>query len=367
MILRVSSYIGQVMNYFKYGDEAIGAGPGTTYDTDSRLIEEKFGKSNIAVGIIPNTSIIDERNLTEELENLDFVNYAISLGGTLPEGIPIDFLPEKLTGELHTDNYARILISLNTTQESDYAFECMEKVQSAIEKYYKDGYALGTTSSTMDIKDILRSDYENVSLISLLGVAMVVMITFGSVLLPILVIIPIELAIFINMTIPYIIGSTIPYMGYIIVSCVQIGATIDYSILVTNNYIKARNDMDKVEASKAAVSRSALSVITSGSILTVVGYGLYFTSSVQGISQLGRLVGRGAVLSVILVLSLLPALLCAFDKIIKKPTDVPRASKLRRLRNMRENHELKLFGKYKNDGMNVISADSKEGTANENA
>ncbi|MCI8342024.1 MAG: MMPL family transporter [Firmicutes bacterium] len=321
ILLAVPCYFGQNMNAFQYGDEAIGAGPGTLYYEDSRLIDDVFGKSNMAIGLIPNTSIVDERKLTEELNDLNFVNFAISLGSALPEGIPVDFLPKDIVEQLHTENYSRILISLNTTQESEYAFDCITKVQNVIESYYEDGYALGMTSSTMDIKDILTTDYARVSLISLLGVAIVVMLTFGSALMPVLVIIPIEVAIYLNMTIPYVIGSTMPYMGYIIVSCLQLGATIDYSILVTNNYINARKDMDKADAGKAAVSRSAVSVITSGAILTVVGYGLFFSSSVRGVSQIGRLVGRGAILSVIMVLSLLPALLIVFDKAVKKGID----------------------------------------------
>ena len=108
------------------------------------------------------------------------------------------------------------------------------------------------------------------------------------------------------------------YIGYIIVSCLQLGATIDYSILLTNHYIEARNSLDPEHSAKAAISRSALSVLTSGSILTVVGYGLFFSSTIQGISQIGRLVGRGALFSMVLVLSLLPALLAMFDGPIER-------------------------------------------------
>ena len=108
------------------------------------------------------------------------------------------------------------------------------------------------------------------------------------------------------------------YIGYIIVSCLQLGATIDYSILMTNNYLGFRKTMNNTDSAMAAISKSTLSILTSGGILTVVGYLLFFTSSIQAISQVGRLVGRGALLSMILVLSLLPALLSTFDKQIQK-------------------------------------------------
>lgn len=317
VLVAVPCYFGQDMNTFKYGDAAIGAGPGTKVFEDDKIINEKFGKSNMVLAIVPNTSNIKEKDLTETLNDFGFVNYALSLSGTLPEGIPESFLPQKLVEQLHTEDYARIILSMDTTEESDYAFDCAAKVQDTVKSYYGDeGFAIGMTTSTMDIKDILRDDYSKVSLISLAGVALVVFIAFKAFLVPILVIIPIEVAIYLNMTIPYLLGDTMTYIGYIIVSCLQLGATIDYAILMTNNYLSARKTMDRIEAPKAAISKSAMSIITSGSIITVVGYGLFFTSSVQGISQIGRLVARGALLSVMLVLSLLPALLSAFDKII---------------------------------------------------
>jgi hypothetical protein len=177
---------------------------------------------------------------------------------------------------------------------------------------------IGKTPSTIDIRDILTEDYNRVSVLSLLGVAIVVMITFRSVTVPLLVIIPIEVAIYLNMTLPYIYGDSVIYIGYIIVSCLQLGATIDYSILMTNNYMEMRETMESRQAAIAAISKSTISILTSGSILTVVGYLLYFTSTIRIISQVGRMVGRGALLSMILVMSLLPALLAAFDGPIKK-------------------------------------------------
>ena len=319
VFIALPTYVGQGMNNFLYGDDALGAGPGTTVYEDTKRIDEVFGKSNVVLAIVPNGSIVKERELTQELDDLEFISYALSIGGTLPEGIPEDFLPNELVKELRTDNYARIIISMKTAQESDYAFECSQKVEDIVNKYYpEDAYVIGMTPTTIDIRDILTKDYNYVSILSMIGVALVVAITFSSAVMPLLVIIPIEVAIYLNMTIPYVIGSTMLYIGYIIVSCLQLGATIDYSILVTNNYLDARKKMEKQEAAKAAISKSALSVLTSGSILTVVGYGLYFTSTIQGISQIGHLVGRGALLSMILVLSLLPALLALFDKTIEK-------------------------------------------------
>lgn len=315
----VPCYFGQSMNYFYYGDDALGSGPGTRVYEDSRAIEDVFGKSNVIIAMVPNGNVIKERRLTEELEDQEFIDYALSMAGTLPQGIPESFLPETVTKQLRTGSYARILISMENREESSYSFQCSEKLTEIVKKYYpEDSYVIGMTPTTIDIRDILTDDYNRVSIISLAGVALVVMLTFHSVMVPILVIIPIEVAIYLNMTIPYIIGDSMVYIGYIIVSCLQLGATIDYSILMTNNYMEFRETMGSREAAVTAIAKSAISILTSGGILTVVGYLLYFTSSIQAISQVGRLVGRGALLSMLLVLSLLPALLAAFDKPIRR-------------------------------------------------
>ena len=315
----VPCYFGQSMNYFYYGDDALGSGPGTRVYEDSRAIEDVFGKSNVIIAMVPNGNVIKERRLTEELEDQEFIDYALSMAGTLPQGIPESFLPESVTKQLRTGSYARILISMETREESSYSFQCSEKLTEIVKKYYpEDSYVIGMTPTTLDIRDILTDDYNRVSIISLAGVALVVMLTFHSVMVPVLVIIPIEVAIYLNMTIPYIIGDSMVYIGYIIVSCLQLGATIDYSILMTNNYMEFRETMGSRDAAVTAIAKSAISILTSGGILTVVGYLLYFTSSIQAISQVGRLVGRGALLSMILVLSLLPALLAAFDKPIRR-------------------------------------------------
>lgn len=335
ILVTLPTYVAQGMNTFLYGDDALGAGPGTQVYEDSKVIDSVFGRSNMVIGIVPNGSTVLEKQLTDDIEEFEFINYAKSLSGELPVGIPQDFLPGSIVDKMRTDKYARILISMDTVQESDFAFECSQKLEAKIRQYYpENSYIVGMTPTTIDIKNILTKDYNFVSIISMIGVAIVVAVTFKSAIVPILVMIPIEVAIYLNMSIPYIIGDTMLYIGYIIVSCLQLGATIDYSILLTNHYIEARKKLDPEHAAKAAISRSALSILTSGSILTVVGYGLFFSSTIQGISQIGRLVGRGALFSMILVLSLLPALLAMFDGPVerqqKKSTERRERMKLRK-------------------------------------
>jgi predicted RND superfamily exporter protein len=128
--------------------------------------------------------------------------------------------------------------------------------------------------------------------------------------------IPIKMAIFVNMVVPYLQGDSIMYMGFMIVSCLQLGATIDYSIVMTYRYLENRKHTDKVAASIKAASESMLPILTSGLILAVAGYGVSFLSSVTAIGDLGKLVGRGAMLSMFMVLALLPNLFIWADRLI---------------------------------------------------
>lgn len=317
VVVAVPAFVAQNMNSFLYGNSALGSSPGTKIYEDEQQINARFGRSNLILAIVPNSSLVTEKQLAEEIEDLPYTKSVLSLSSTLPEGIPQSFLPKSVTELLHTEAYARMLIYIRTSDESELAFACNDEIQGIVEKYYpENAYIVGMTPSTADIKNTITDDYSVVNILSLLGVAIVVMLTFRSILIPIVVMVPIEAAIFINMALPYVFGDTMLFMGYIIVSCLQLGATVDYSILLTNNYIESRQTMQKKEAAMDAITRSALSILTSGSILTIVGYGLYFTSSVAAIASIGRLVGRGAGLSLVLVLFLLPALLVLADDIV---------------------------------------------------
>ena len=161
-----------------------------------------------------------------------------------------------------------------------------------------------------------------------------VAVTYKSLLLPLVVLIPIEAAVFINTAMPYIYGQRTMFLGFIIVSCIQLGATIDYSILLTGNYLDARAQADKKEAAIRAVATSAESILTSGMILMTVAYGLYFMTSIEAVSGLGQLIGRGALISMTLVLFLLPGCLMLFDRwIVRADYAQKKHEKMNRIHN----------------------------------
>lgn len=319
-LVTIPLYVAQGMNSYQYGNSSVGASPGTEVYEAEEHIAERFGRSNMMMAIIPNDDMKAEREMAEELDALPYVKSVLSLGDMLPAGIPVDFLPESVTGLLYTDDYARVMVYTRTKEESETAFQSEEEIMNIIQRYYPtDSYLVGGTPSTMDIRDIITADYEVVNALSLLGVFLVVMFTYRSLLIPLIVMIPIQVAIFANMAIPYIKGESVVYIGYIIVGCIQLGATVDYSILTTGNYVEARKRMPKKEAAIFTLERSIPAIFTSGSILTACGYILYAISSISAIGDLGHLIGRGAWMSVLLVLTLLPALLMLADPLLARP------------------------------------------------
>lgn len=334
LLVLIPAYTAQSMIHFMYGTAAVGCSEGTQSYEDKMLMEDRFGKSNMMLILVPNENPVTERAFVQELKELPFVRSVVSLSDMLPEGLPESFLPGDLTEKMHKNGYSRIITNLRTDVESDYAFKCTNEVKALTQSYYDESYFVGTTPATQDMKEIISSDYGMVNGLSILGVILVVYLAFQSGTMAITVIIPIEIAIFFNMAMPYLRGEQLTFMGYLMVSSMQLGATVDYSILLTNNYLDLRAQIaDKKEAAIAAISKSCVSVLTSGCVLMLVGYALYFVSTVSAIGDMGHLIGRGAIFSMILVLSFLPMLLTIVDgQIFKDRTKFEARAKKRQER-----------------------------------
>lgn len=359
-IFVIPAYTAQNMNRFLFGNDAVGASEGTKVYDDEQLINAKFGRSNMMMALVPNTSLIDEKAFTDEVEALAYTKSVTSMAGSLPDGVPEEFLPKSITEQLHKNDYSRILIYVRSKGESKLAYQCSDEIQALMKKYYpENSYLVGTTPSTQDIETTITKDYSRVNVLSLLGIFFVVMFSFKSVAIPVIIMIPIEVAIFINMAVPYIKGDTMIFMGYIIVSCIQLGATVDYAILTTNNYLECRKQAEKREATIQALNMSIPAILTSGSILTIVGYILYNISSVAAIGDLGHLIGRGAWMSMLLVCTLLPAFLVLFDNILMD-NEFERIRKFFEKRRMRRRERFRrMAGKVK-PGKNGSGEDEKE-------
>ena len=321
-VVFLPTYLMQNSNV-TYGNSALGASEGTVVYDDEQLIESKFGRSNLYLVMVPNGSPVTERELAGELKELYYVRSVTALADILPRGVPEQIVPSSVTDLLRKEHYTRMLVFTRTKSESDLAFETSDEIQAIVKAYYPDNaYVVGNTPSTQDLKVICDADYAMVNAFSLVGVALVVILAFQSLLLAVVAIVPISAAICINLAIPYLQGRVFMFAAMVVVSCIQLGATVDYSILLINNYLDRREKMKPKKAALGALQASMLSILTSGTILTVAGYAIYFVVSVEAIKDIGHMLGRGAILSMGFVLLAVPGLMTMLDKQIMKEREI---------------------------------------------
>ena len=331
-------YFAQGMNNFKYGPDATGAGPGTSMYENSAEIDKEFGRSNLLVAIFPDTDHIKEKELCDELKDLSFVKKVMGMESYLPDGTPESFLPKSVTELFHKDGYARLLIYIKTKPESTTAYKYSGEVSDIINKYYPgEAYITGNTPTTKDMEAVLIPDYNLVNTLAMLSIFLVVAFSFKSVIMPIVAMIPIMMAIYVNMSFPYFAGNELIFIAYAVVSCIQLGSTIDYAISSTDGYLQNRGH--GLTKSKAAVMMTELSfpsILTSGIILVVCGYAISIKSSIPAIGQVGHLVGRGAIFSVIFVTCLMPALFKLTDRLITGTFKSRHDRRMKMLKDFRE-------------------------------
>lgn len=221
--------------------------------------------------------------------------------------------------QLKSDDYSRLVLSLNIPEDGDEAFEFLEKIRSTAKKYYADDIVLvGNATSNSDLSASFSRDNLIISLLSIVFVLIVLFFTFQSAGIPIILILVIQGSIWINFSFPTLQNKPIFFMSYLVVSSIQMGANIDYAIVITNRYTELRRKMYKLEAIKESLSLAFPTVFTSGTILACAGFAISLFSSNPIIASVGSSLGRGTLISIVLVMGILPQLLVLCDFIIEK-------------------------------------------------
>lgn len=315
-VLIVPSYLGSNANDYLYGSSEV-LGADTQYGKDTAAIEEVFGKSDTYVLLVPKGDTATQTALSDELHTIPEITSIISYVDMAGAEIPSAYLDADTLALLEGENYSRMVLSVDVPYEGKETFTLVEKIREIAEKYYPDdNYLAGEGVSTYDLKETITADTLLVNLISIGAVFIVIMLITKSLSIPFILVLSIETAIWLNLTMPYFWDKPIFYLAYLVISSVQLGATVDYAILMTDRYRENRETMDKKTAIPQTVSDVFVSIITSGSVLTIVGFLLYWMSSNQLLSQLGLFVGRGAVFSLVIVLFALPGLLYLLDRFV---------------------------------------------------
>lgn len=317
-IVIIPSFLAQTKNSYYYGSEHI-FGPNTQLGQDSRTIEESFGQSNSMVLMVPTGDRAKELALSEELQEIPEVMDVISYVDTVGAEIPAAYLDDSLLSRLESEDYSRMVMTVQAEYEGETAFEIIEEIRALGDAYYPEGaFLAGESASTYDLMDTITEDNLRVNLISVGAVFIVLALTFKSLIIPFILVLSIETAVWINLSIPYFNGTTLFYFSYLIVGAIHLGATVDYAILLTSRYLENREVLQKKEAVKETISNVTVSVLTSGSAIVVVGSLLGYITTHGILMQLGSLLGRGAVFSMLIVFFVLPGLLYVFDRPIQK-------------------------------------------------
>lgn len=309
----VPALLGANANRYLYGSSQIFA-DGTQYGEDTAAIEEVFGQSNTFVLLVPKGDTATQTKLSEALHTMPEITGVISYVDVAGAEVPTAYLAADTLAQLEGERYSRMVLTAAVPYEGEETFALVERIRGVAEQYYpEESYLAGEGVSTYDLKETITADMVLVNLLAIGAVFVVLWLTLKSLSLPFLLVLCIETAIWLNLSVPYFADQPVYYLAYLIISSVQLGATVDYAILMTDRYRENRRSIAKRDAVVKTWSDVFVSVMTSGSALTVVGLLLGEVSSNRLLAQLGIFVGRGAIFSLVIVLFVLPGLLYLCD------------------------------------------------------
>ena len=261
----------------------------------------------------------DVKKMSQEIENVDGVKWVLGLDNLVGSGVPADMLPESVTGMLKNDKYQLLMVNSTYKVATDKVNKQIEQIDKIMDKYDKGAMLVGEGPLTKDLINITDTDFKRVSAVSIGIVFVIILLLFKSVTIPVILVGVIEFAIFVNMGIPFYTGTKLPFVASIVIGTIQLGATVDYAILMTTRYQRERSrGAGKFDAITTAHKFSAQSIIVSALsfFAATIGVGLY--SNIDMISSLCILMARGALISMVVVVLILPSLFMVFDKIIVK-------------------------------------------------
>lgn len=260
-------------------------------------------------------------SMAQEMEQVDGVSYVLGTDSLLGALVPKAFLPEDVTGMLESDDYQLLLIGSEYATASEEVNNQLTDLESIAKGYDENSMLIGEAPCTKDLITITDHDFQVVSAVSIVLVFLIIALVLRSAVLPVLLVAIIEFAIFINMGIPAYTGTVLPFIASIVIGTIQLGATVDYAILMTNRYLQERKlGKAKLDAVQAALAASASSIMVSALSFFAATFGVGLYSQVDLISALCSLMARGAIISMFVVLLALPSVLIVFDRLIVATT-----------------------------------------------
>ena len=281
-------------------------------------LEEEYGMNSTHILMADaDMPAKDASKMMNDIEKIDGVQFAMGFNSLVGPAIPEEAVPESIKSKLKSENWQLILIGSDYMVASDEVNAQVSEINNVVKKYDSEAMLIGEAPATKDLIDITDKDFKVVSFLSIAAIFIIIAFTFKSVTLPVILVSVIELAIMINLGIAYYTGTELPFIASVVIGTIQLGATVDYAILMTTRYRTERySGKDKKEAIHIALSTSVKSVVTSamGFFAATIGVALY--SDIGLISSLCMLLARGAIISMVTVITVLPSMFMIFDKII---------------------------------------------------
>ena len=283
-------------------------------------VKAQFNVSNMHIVMMDrDMDSKQKKKMMDEIGKVKGVKSTISMGSLLGPTIPESMIPENLRSMLQSDEYELAFVSSEYESATDEVNEQVKAIDKIVKSYDKDGMVIGEAPLMKDLQDVTDADLVNVNVLSIGAIFIIILLIFKSISLPIILVAVIEFAIMLNMAIPYYQGTSLPFVASIVIGAIQLGATVDYAILMTTRYQKERqNGKDKKEAISIAHKTSMPSIISSGLSFFAATFGVACYSQVEMIGSICTLLARGAIISMVVVILILPAMFMIFDKLICK-------------------------------------------------
>ena len=289
----------------------------------NKKLEEKFNMNSTHIVLMKNGMASKEKSeMFKKFEDVKGVKWALGIDSFKGVSVPSSMIPKKLESKLKSDNYEIAFVCSDYKAATDEVNSQIADINKIVKKYSKDSMVIGEAPLTKDLQDVTDIDLVNVNYVSVAAIFLIILITFKSILIPVILVMVIEFAIFLNMSVPFYTHESLPFVASIVIGTIQLGATVDYAILMTSRYHKERvvRRKSKKEAIDIAHKTSIKSIMISGMCLFASTFGVTMSSSIDMIKSICTLLSRGAVISTIVVILVLPAMLTVFDKWICKTT-----------------------------------------------
>ncbi|MCI6265460.1 MAG: efflux RND transporter permease subunit, partial [Erysipelotrichaceae bacterium] len=285
-------------------------------------LKEKYHIVSPEIILIDKNMKTDEvTKLTEELQKVEGIDFVLAPTTILDFGLPTDMLPEELIKFMENDQYQLVLLNSSYEIASNELNDQIDIISGLVKSYDKNAIIAGEGPLMKDLTSISDEDFKNVNSLSIIIIFILMLLVLKSISLPVILVIAIEFAIFINMSIAYYSKDVLPFIASIVIGTIQLGATIDYAILMSTKYIEERTkNQDKMVAMKNTLASTVPSIIVSACCFFAATVGVYLYSKIDMIGAICNLLSRGSIISMLVVILILPSLLLVFDKVIRKTT-----------------------------------------------